>query len=413
MLSMLRKLEQVKNGLSSSFVFEGERGIGKTALAKFVKYMATTNEKDWGELNFLTTYYAVEKDQEFEYVLQTSLNQLTDQLADSTLERLSKRVGGIFKNGKFSFGAFGATVELEMSKEEKEIRQQHLKDVAVSVFTNILKGLEEASDERKDSGVLIIIDEIHNLKDIDGIAMLLRNISTTLDVNELGKISFLIIGYPEGIDKFFSGDPSAKRHFDPIKLQAMPYSEAREILIKGFEKINIQYDEKDVDYFIGFTGGYPHSVQVLGHHLIEITQSDTIRREDWAHAIAKTAIELTSKDFSNFYKFTKKPTARELLLDMLAVVGRPIDRNELQNYSKDTNFNRTVRELKSIGAIIENEKNGELRLVSPLFNMAILLNLYNRFEKENYLYDLREKYNPTLTMSQNGQQIPFKLDDNS
>ena len=41
---------------------------------------------------------------------------------------------------------------------------------------------------------LVIIDEAHNINDLSGIAMLLRNIATTLDVNGLGKVSFLIIG---------------------------------------------------------------------------------------------------------------------------------------------------------------------------------------------------------------------------
>lgn len=393
-LSMLRKLEQVKNGLSSSFVFEGERGIGKTALAKFVKYMATTNSSDWGNLNFLTTYYAVEKDQSFEYVLQTSLNQLTDQLPSATLDRLSKRVGAIFKNGKFSIGAFGAALEVDISKEEREIKQQHLKDIAVSIFTNILKGLEEG--QASNSGILIIIDEIHNLKDINGVAMLLRNIVTTLDVNELGRVSFLAIGYPDGIERFFTGDPSAKRHFDPIKLECMRNNEAKEILKKGFDKINVTYEETDLDKYIGYAGGYPHAVQILGHHLVEVDRDNNINADDWGQAISKTAIELISKDFSNMYRFNKRPYQKELTMDILAVAGKPISKAELQELANDTNPNRTFRELKKIGAIIEDKDDGKISLSSPLFNMAILLYLYPRFEKDRYLLDVRRKYDRLL-----------------
>jgi Cdc6-like AAA superfamily ATPase len=216
-MAILRKLEQVKNGQSSSFVFAGERGIGKTALAKFVKYMATNNDDKFGSLNFITSYYAAEKDQNFEYVLQTSLNQLTDQLPEKALDRLSKRLGDFFKNGKFAIGAFGG--KLEIDKSQNSVSNQHLKDIAVSIFTNVLKGLEES--ESKQNGILIIIDEVHNLVDLSGVAMLLRNIATTLDVNGLGKASFLIIGYPYAINLFFEGDPSAKRYFDPVVLDCM------------------------------------------------------------------------------------------------------------------------------------------------------------------------------------------------
>lgn len=393
-LSMLRKLEQIKEGRSSSFVFEGERGIGKTALAKFVKFMSTANKDQFGNLNFLTTYYAVEKGQNFEYVFQTSLNQLTDQLPDNTLERLGKRVGGLFKNGKFSFGAFGANLDIDMSPEEKITKTQHIKDIAVSVFTNIIKGLEES--EGSQNGILIVIDEVHNLENLEGVAMLLRNIATTLDVNDMGKVSFLIIGYPDGINKFFEGDPSAKRHFDPIRLGCMPLEEAKEVLIKGFKDINVTYDDSELNHFIGFTAGYPHSIQVLGHNLIEVDTDGKITIDDWNKAIARTTIELTTKDFSSLYKFDKKPTAKELLMDILAVISKPAQRNLLESLSLDTNLSRTINELKKVGSIKEDSQTGEISLNSALLNMAILLHLIPKFQTEDYLLKIREDYNTSL-----------------
>jgi len=390
-MSMLRKLEQVKNGQSSSFVFTGERGIGKTALAKFVKFMATKNDPDFSSLNFVTSYYAVEKDQDFEYVLQAILNQLTDQLPQNTLDRLGKRLGDFFKNGKFAIGAFGGQLEIQKSQS---VQNQHLKDIAVSIFTNILKGLEES--ESKNNGILIIIDEVHNLANLSGVAMLLRNIATTLDVNNLGKVSFLIIGYPYAIDSFFEGDPSAQRHFDPMFLVCMPLAEAKEILIKGFTESAVEYDQGDLDNFIVFTGGYPHAIQVLGHNVVESAEGNKITSASWVQGIHKTALELATKDFSNFYKFDKKPTSKELFMDILAVIGKPITRQELSEISDDTNLSRTINELKKIGAIKENKETSAISLVSMLLNMAILFHISDKFSKENYLYNVREKYNRSL-----------------
>ena len=58
--------------------------------------------------------------------------------------------------------------------------------------------------------LLIVLDDIHNTKELSAIAQLFRNISTTLDINGLSNISFMIIGHQEGIQQFFDGDPSAK-----------------------------------------------------------------------------------------------------------------------------------------------------------------------------------------------------------
>ncbi|MBF0387982.1 MAG: ATP-binding protein [Candidatus Omnitrophica bacterium] len=47
---ILRKLEQVKKGMPASFFLSGERGIGKTALAKLVKHIAESKVPDFGDL---------------------------------------------------------------------------------------------------------------------------------------------------------------------------------------------------------------------------------------------------------------------------------------------------------------------------------------------------------------------------
>ena len=52
-LQIVRKLAQVKRGMSSNFIFHGERGIGKTALARLIRYLSESNNPDLENLNFL------------------------------------------------------------------------------------------------------------------------------------------------------------------------------------------------------------------------------------------------------------------------------------------------------------------------------------------------------------------------
>ena len=235
LVQILKKLAQVREGMPAGFVLQGDRGIGKTALAKLVLHKAEHRDPELHNLRFLTGYYVVEKDQTFESALQASLNMMTDRMPDSVIKRLTQRLGTFFKNGKFSFGAFGAKVGYE--SKSKEAEHLAIKDRAVSAFSNIIAGLDEITEpSQKLDGVLVIIDEIHSLRDVEGAAQILRAIATTLDVNQQGKISFMVIGYADGIERFFAGDPSARRHFDMIPLSAMPRNEAKEILVKGFQK---------------------------------------------------------------------------------------------------------------------------------------------------------------------------------
>ncbi len=114
-LQVLRKLTQVREGMPASFVFQGDRGIGKTALAKLIMFIAEGKNPKLHNLNFLTSYYSVEKGQSFDSVLETIFNLMTDRMPETVIKRLSHRLGNLFKNGKFNIGVFGTSIGFEVA----------------------------------------------------------------------------------------------------------------------------------------------------------------------------------------------------------------------------------------------------------------------------------------------------------
>lgn len=394
---ILRKLSQVREGMPASFVLQGERGIGKTALAKLVMHIAEARNPDLENLRFLTSYYPVEKGQSFESVLQAGLNIMTDRMPESVIQRLSQRLGDFFKNGKFTVGAFGATATFEGDHEKEKDRFTLVKDRAVSALSNIISGLNEIKDEEKKlDGILLVFDEIHNLRDIDGAAQILRTIATTLDVTGLGKISFLVIGYPEGMQRFFEGDPSARRHFDIIGLSVMPREEAKEVLVKGFQKVGLNYDQTALEQNIDVAGGYPHSIQIIGHHLVEVDSDGNINATDWQQALIRAAQELMRKEFSDLYDFQGKGTLRETVLNVLALAQAPMTKQELREAVNGKNIytETCMGQLKKTGAVNERS-DGSLVLHSMLFRAAILFHLYTHASKNPTYQELINKFAPT------------------
>lgn len=392
-LHVLNKLEHVRQGMSASFVLHGERGIGKTALARLIKHFSSAKDPLFSSLNFLTTYYSVDKGQDLRSVLQEAMNALTDQLPSTAIARLTERVGSIFKGGKFSFGAFSVDLRNPQDGTPAEAKRQ-LKDQAVSVLTNILKSLENPVDILdKADGILVILDEIHNLDDLEGAAQVLRSIATTLDVNGMGKVSFLVIGYSDPVQAFFSGDPSAQRHFDSLLLGIMPKVEAIEVLEKGFKLAGVTYDTAAMEKNIVSTGGYPHAIQVLGRHLVEFDSDGNIAEDDWSSATYATAAELQGKDFSHLYGFSKKATMREKVLDAMAIIGRPITKGELANILGKTIYQQAyLGELKNSGAVKEDPATGFLQLHSQLFRTSILLHVIPRLGTDKMVKSLVERY---------------------
>lgn len=387
-LRIIRKLDQVRRGMPSSFFLFGERGIGKTALAKLVKHLAETQYEEFGNLNFLASYYTAERDQSIGSILQSSLNELTDQLPKSAIEILGSKLGGLFRNGKFSIGSFS----VEMSQSERDRQSTALKDQLVSILSNLCYalGLANGGKHAKD-GILIIVDEMQNVADINACGQLFRGIITTLDVKELGFVSFLLIGYDQALDDFFAGDPSARRQFDSIGLEVMPLSEAEEVMQKGFKEAEVQWDEGALKRNIIATGGYPHSIQLLGHNLLDEDRDNRIGDDDWTKALHQTALELQKKDFADLYNFDGKPTAKDAILDVLAVAGRPMTKTELDRHCQVKNIYQYLPELKKRGSIKQIPASQQLSLHSQLFRTSILLKILPRITQQNYLEDLRKK----------------------
>jgi hypothetical protein len=384
---IIKKLNQVRNGMPSSFFLYGERGIGKTALAKLITWVAEAKDPQLENLNFLTSYYTVEKNQYISSVLQACLNELTDRMPKSVMDRLSSRLGDIFKNGKFSIGAFSIGVELGTKDSDQETVV--LKDLIVSILTNIISGLRDTeSQERHKDGVLIIIDEFDNVADIVKCAQLFRGVATTLDVKGLGNVAFLLIGYDRTIENFFAGDSSARRHFDLIQLGTMPIVEAKQVLEKGFGEAGVTYDDGALLANVFVTGGYPHSIQLVGHNLIDVDTDIHIDEQDWDKAIEKTACELRQKDFADMYNFRGKPGLKEFILDILAVKGARLSRAQIKQYSNGKNIYQCLPELIKRGSIKEIKKDDTLRLHSQLFRTSILLHILPKIRSENYLNNL-------------------------
>lgn len=82
---------------------------------------------------------------------------------------------------------------------------------------------------------------------------------------------------------------------------------------------------------IDVAGGYPHSIQIIGHNLVEVDQNNKIEGDDWASALLKSAAELSRKEFSDLYDFKGKGTLRETIINILALTQKPLTKQELRD----------------------------------------------------------------------------------
>ena len=374
--AILARLNQVKSGRSVSFILHGILGIGKTALAKLINYAACGQAKDSYNFNFLTSYFVVDKNRTLQSVLESSLNALTDDLPQDTLKALTNKLGNIFQNGKFAFGAFSVNASLDNTESAEQ--KMFFTDQIISGLSNLIK--EAVIDNPKFDGLLIIIDEMYNIVDLQEAASVFKKIINTLDFRERGYISFILIGYSQSVDDFFKNDSSARRSFNLTKLEVMPDTEAQDVLIKGFNKIGYKYDNQILKDSISITGGYPHVLQILGKNLVNTDQDQHIDATDWQIAIKQSATELQTKDFFDLYSFTNKQTIKNEIMNVLALSnGHFLITKSGLKHLFGNNVYKYIKEMIKLGAVKEDELSGQLKLQSQLFSAAILFSLKSDF----------------------------------
>jgi len=320
--TILSKLLQVRSGKHTSFYLYGERGIGKTALARFIDYLATDDNLDGYPMDFLTAYYSCQPNQTFTSVLEAVLNKLVDSLDNSVIDNLANRLGEIFKNGKFQIGAFGVSGSLDLGARRGENQSDTtVKDQSVSILRNLIREVRNTANEqgKKYDGILIIFDEMDNLADLDAAAAIVRGIATELDFDGKGYFSFMFIGYEQGMEKFTDGDRSIKRMLELIALEAMPVEEVKETFIKAFKAADLQWEEESLNSGSANTGGYPLAIQVSGYHLVSVDNDGLIDKSDWDKSKLSVLSDLTNREYVNYFNFrAKKKTNQDKILIALA-----------------------------------------------------------------------------------------------
>ena len=180
----------------------GNRGIGKTSLARQVLNMAKGDNSllhkldlsSDRELDFLSVYFAcgttTTNTTDLLERLLTSSKCLGDWLYD--IPKASKEIRGY--TPKFGANFLGVEVGRLGAEKKKEVTTEpalpsHSID---TVFTNALAAVVEQN--LSEDGILIVIDEFDQISDPSGFASFLKAISTNVP-----KVKFCIVGVAQDI----------------------------------------------------------------------------------------------------------------------------------------------------------------------------------------------------------------------
>jgi hypothetical protein len=106
------------------------------------------------------------------------------------------------------------------------------------LYADFEKAIEEAWDELQNSynGILLVVDELHNLETFDGVGSFFKVVSEAWAVDGYRNAMFAAIGLPDVPVKITEDDPSAPRVFSYVELKRMTSTECLDIVNSGIAK---------------------------------------------------------------------------------------------------------------------------------------------------------------------------------
>ncbi len=241
----------------------GERGIGKSSLASFVKFLVERNSKALGLHTFLGGVTSLDE----------AVRRIFDRLLKESAEKpWHEKILDFFGNHIKQVGLFGVSLEFGASRED-------LKRLA-NDFVPALKNLMHRLKDDK-NGIFIILDDINGLASSRTFANWLKSLVDEIatDRDSL-PLCLLLVGHEERRQSLISIQPSLARVFDIIDIQAWSPEETKIFFKNAFSKIQVSIDDDALSHMEYFTGGLPVLAHEIGDATFNIDSDNRIDVDD-------------------------------------------------------------------------------------------------------------------------------------
>lgn len=296
----LEKLSLALQSGGTQIVIYGNRGVGKSSLARQLSSLANGDAAVLERLSLKPTatpdwlVVHLECDDTLPDVRSLILRLLTDEgaLAPWIPFRVEKQTVGAEASATLNVKVFtlaakgtgNATLQREVAETD-----------IYSAFSNAIKHVIDSGVTNH--GILFVIDEVDRIKQRDELASVIR--SRAADP----KVKFALVGVAQTPQELILNHESIARQISDgcIEMPPMSDTELREIFDKAhnlLEKDNIIFSEDAIAWITEVAKGHPYYVHLLGKHslLSAVTRGErTVTRQIAESALSEIAIKGTAK----------------------------------------------------------------------------------------------------------------------
>jgi len=356
-----RGIGQASQGKPVSIFVQGEYGIGKSSIARFVQWLA---EKDFG----LHGIYAPLGGAGTLADMAVAVTEATLRSGayDATRSERMRDFLAKYIGQQEMFGFF--TLNLDALK----------RDVPdLSTPFGMLRFLSQTYERLKDTGVrgiFLVLDEINGITSDPEFAHFIKGI---VEANSLSReplpLLLLLCGVEERRREMIRAHQPVDRIFDVVEISTMTNDEMTQFFDRAFESVQMKVPADAMSVLTHYSAGFPKVMHLVGDEAYWLDRDGTVDRDDALAAVVAAADDVGKKYVDQqVYRALRSPDYRSIL----AKIGK-MDPNTM-SFAKtgvekgltDTEkrkFNNFLQKMKQLQVLRSGETRGEY-----VFNMRMV-----------------------------------------
>jgi AAA+ ATPase superfamily predicted ATPase len=363
-----RAIRQTVSGRNENIFITGQRGIGKSSLALFIRYLAEKEYSLIGSHCYLGGVRSLDE------MMGVTFQKLLQDCADKSLfDKLREIFDDYIAELKF----FG--MGIEFTKDKSKLH---------TLSNNFLPALRKIYDEAKENGkkgLILILDDLNGISDVPQFSQFLKSrVDELATSGEPLPILLILVGLPERRDELIKHQPSIARIFDVVDLPTMSQSESEEFFLTMFEKQNVTVTSDALYLMVGLSGGFPMLMHEVGDSVFWQDTDNHINESDAKQGIMEAARNVGKKYIDpQISKVLRNKTYSSILwrVGKKLPLGATFKRQELLKEvpeKEQKNLDNFLRRIKKLGIVDDSEVRGEYRFVNPLYHLYIWYGAKNR-----------------------------------
>ncbi len=354
-----RAIERTVAGRNENVFITGQRGIGKSSLAVFIRHLAEKEYSLIGSHCYLGGVRSLEE------MMGVIFRRLLQDCTDKSLsERLKKGFGRYIK-GLTLFG-----VGIEFTKDKGELQ------TLVDNFLPVLRQVHEEISASHKKGLVLILDDMNGITDVPQFSQYLKSFVDELATS--GKplpLLLVLVGLPERRDDLIKHQPSVARIFDVVDLPQMTNSESEDFFIGMFDRQNTTITSEALSLIVALSGGLPMLMHEVGDAVFWQDKDNFIDEGDAVNGTMQAAQDVGRKYIApQISKLLKNKTYASILqtIHKKALVGGVFNRQQILEAlpaGDRGNLDNFLQRTRKLGIIKARQAHGEYKFVNPLHQL--------------------------------------------